>query len=416
MLPILRVRLSLMMFLQYFMFGAWLVTLGTYMSKGLGFDGIIGTAYGTQGIAAILSTLFVGAIADRFMAAQKMLGLLSLLSAATLLLLARIDHSRTLFLLTVFAEFLFFVPTVALSNVIALKAMKARPQEFPAVRVLGTAGWISVGLLIGSMPGAAQTALPLDIGAVAGVALGLYAFTLPDTPPEARGEPLRMASIFGLDVILQKRDRNFWVFVAGVLVLLIPLSAYNAYCNNFLTEIGARIQLHSQIFEPAAIQTLGQGSELVFLLLLTLLLSRLGLKLVLLAGMFAWTARDALFAFGFDASGPRLSLLIPAILLHGICYDFFFVASQLYVDREFAPAARGRAQSFLVTLNMGVGVVLGSNLANFVYRANTIRPSQHDWRTIWMIPGLVALFAGLVFARLFQPQRRALVPIKRAVG
>jgi nucleoside transporter len=403
-----RIRLSLMMFLQYFMFGVWLVTLGTYMSKGLGFDDIIGTAYGTQGIAAIVSTLFVGAIADRLMAAQKMLGLLCLLSAGTLLLLAQIEHSRTIFLMTVFAEFLFFVPTVALSNVIALKAMRACPQEFPTVRVLGTVGWISAGLLVGSMSGTAQTGLPLKIGAAAGVALGFYAFTLPKTPPEARGEPLRMASVFGLDVILQQRERSFWVFVAGVLALLIPLASYNAYCNTFLTEIGARIELHGHTFEPAAIQTLGQGSELVFLLLLTLLLSRLGIKVVLLVGMFAWTVRDVLFAFGFDADGPRLSLLIPAILLHGVCYDFFFVASQLYVNQQFEPAARGRAQSFLVTLNMGVGVVLGSNLANFVYRANTLAPTRHDWRMIWIVPGLVALFAGLIFWQLFQPRQRTL--------
>jgi nucleoside transporter len=402
----LRIRLSLMMFLQYFMFGAWLVTLGTYMSKGLGFDDIIGTAYGTQGIAAIVSTLFVGAIADRLMAAQRMLGLLSLASAGMLLLLAQIEHSRTLFLLTVFAEFLFFVPTVALSNVIALKAIRACPQEFPTIRVVGTVGWISAGLLVGGMSGSAKTGLPLEIGAAAGILLGFYAFALPDTAPEARGEPLRMASVFGLDVILHQRERSFWVFVGGVLVLLIPLSSYNAYCNNFLTEIGARIELGGHTFEPAAVQTLGQASELVFLLLLTLLLSRLGLKLVLLAGMFAWTARDVLFAFGFDASGPRLSLVIPAILLHGVCYDFFFVASQLYVDQQFEPAARGRAQSFLVTLNMGVGVVLGSNLANFIYRANTHAPARHDWRIIWIIPGLVALFAGLIFARLFQPRQR----------
>jgi nucleoside transporter len=402
----LRIRLSLMMFLQYFMFGVWFVTLGTYMSKGLSFDDIIGTAYGTQGIAAIVTTLIVGAIADRFMAAQRLLGLLCLLSATMLLLLAQIEHSRTLFLMTVFAQFLFFVPTIALSTVIALKAMRACPQQFPTVRVLGTVGWISAGLLVGSMSGTAQTGLPLELGAAAGIVLGLYAFTLPDTPPEARGEPLRMASVFGLDVIMQQRESSFWVFVAGVLAILIPLASYNAYCNNFLTEIGARIELHGHIFEPAAIQALGQASELVFLLLLTLLLSHLGIKVVLLAGMFAWTARDVLFAFGFDASGPRLYLLIPAILLHGVCYDFFFVASQLYVDQQFEPGARGRAQSFLVTLNMGVGVVLGSNLANFVYSENTLGPTRHDWRVIWLIPGLVALFAGLIFWRLFRPPQR----------
>ena len=213
----LRLRLSLMMFLQYFMFGVWLVTLGTYMSKGLGFDDIIGTAYGTQGIAAIVSTLFVGAIADRLMAAQRLLGLLCLLSAGMLLLLAQIDHSRTLFLMTVFAEFLFFVPTVALSSVIALNAMRACPQEFPTVRVLGTVGWISAGLLVGGMSGTARTSLPLEIGAAAGIALGFYAFTLPNTAPEARGQPLRLVSVFGLDVIVQQRERTFWVFVAGVL-------------------------------------------------------------------------------------------------------------------------------------------------------------------------------------------------------
>jgi MFS family permease len=206
------------------------------------------------------------------------------------------------------------------------------------------------------------------------------------------------------------RDRDFRVFAACTLLTVIPLSFYNAYCNNFLVEANARVSLGGFNFEPAAIQTLGQGSEFAFMLVLPLLLVRFGIKTVLLMGMLAWTVRYVLFAFGFDGITTHTGLLIAGVLMHGICYDFFFVASQLYVEQRFDAAARSRAQAFLVMMNMGVGVILGSNLANLVYRVNSVSATEHQWTTIWIVPASVALVVAIFFAVLF----RGHAPLARA--
>jgi len=393
-----------MMFIQYFMLGSWLVTVGTYLSKGLKFDDVIGTAFGMQGIAAIVSSLVVGAIADRFFSAQKVMGVLAIMAGAMLLLVAQIDQSRNLFLLTLLAHYLCFVPTVPLATAIALNSMTDRSRQFPTVRVVGTAGWITAGIVVGSIPGAAETRLPLLIGGCSGLLLGLYSFTLPATPPRARGQRVSIAGLLGLDVVLKVRDRDFWVFIAGVLLLVIPLAFYLAYCNNFLVEAGAHANLFGHSFEPAAIQTLGQFSELLFLLTLPLALVRFGIKGVLLIGMITWTIRYSLFAFGFDGHSANTPMLITAVLLHGVSYDFFFVASQIYIDERFDAAARARAQAFLVTVNMGVGILLGSNLANAIYGYGTISVTEHDWRTIWLIPAGIALVGAVFLLFCFRPR------------
>jgi nucleoside transporter len=275
-------------------------------------------------------------------------------------------------------------------------------RQYPTIRVLGTVGWIAVGLLIGILPGSAATALPLQLGGGAGLLLALYAFSLPRTPPKARHEPFKISTILGLDLLARIRNRNFWVFAGSVLLIMIPLSFYYAYCNNFLIEAGASIDAFGIHIEPAAIQTLGQGAEFVFMLLLPLLLIRFGIRGVLLMGMLAWTLRYALFAFGFDAAAGGKALLIAGVLLHGVSYDFFFVASQLYIDKCFDAAARSRAQAFLVTLNMGLGVLLGANLANVIYTANTVSASIHHWRVIWLIPAGIAFVVALLFGLLFR--------------
>jgi nucleoside transporter len=399
----LRSRLSLLMFVQYFMFGAWFVTLGTYMSQGLHFDSIIGTAYGTQGIAAIVSTLVFGAVADRLLSAQKLLGVLALLSAGTLFVAARIQDSPDLFLAMVLLHFLFFVPTIPLANTVVLHSLTDRLSQFPPIRVCGTAGWIVAGLFIGAIPGAAATTLPMHLACVAGVIMGVYAFTLPDTPPAGRDAGRSWQQVLGLDMLGSMRERNFAIFIVGVLLILFPLAFYNTYANAFLTDVDLHADILGRRIEPAAIQTLGQVSEFALLLVLPLFLRRFGIKGVLVIGMLAWSVRYALFAFGFDDNGSDFLMLVFAVVLHGVCYDFFFVAGQIHVDEVFPPALRARAQSFLVTINMGVGVVLGSNLANFVYQANALPDGGHAWRSIWLVPGVVALVAGIAFALLFKP-------------
>lgn len=401
----LRLRLSAMMFLQYFMFGSWLVTLGTYMSQGLGFDGIIGTAYGMQGIATIVSVLLVGALADRVVAAQKLLGVMSILSGAALFLLAWVDTSPDAFLGAVTLEFLCFVPTIPLTNAIAMHCLAGRADQFPAIRAFGTVGWIAAGLLVGALPGAGLGALPLKLGGAVGILLGLYAFTLPSVPPAARGERLRFADLLGLEMLSRLREREFAVFIAGVMVILLPLGFYNTYCNNFLTEVGARIAIGGKSFEPAAIQSLGQVSEFGFLLLLPLFLKRVGIKGVLLLGMAAWAIRYACFAWAAEGGTSTGGWVVIGVLLHGICYDFFFVAGQVYVEGRFDASLRARAQAFLVFINMGVGVVLASNVANAVYRSHTRPDGAHDWQGIWLVPALVSLTAFVLFGLLFRTRK-----------
>jgi nucleoside transporter len=408
----LRLRLSAMMFLQYFMFGAWLVTLGTYMSRSLQFDGIIGTAYGMQGLATIFSTLLVGALADRVMAAQKLLGILALASGASLWLLSTVTSSPEAFLAAVTLQFLCFVPTIPLSNAITLHCLTDRAAQFPGIRVWGTLGWIAAGVLVGAIPGAGETALPLQIGGAVGVLLGLYAFTLPAVPPAAQGTRLRITDLLGLDMIRELRARDFALFIAAVIVLLLPLSFYNTYGNNFLVEAGAAVELWGQRFEPAAVQALGQVSEVAFLLVLPLFMGRFGIKGVLLIGMAAWALRYGLFALAAGGGDHTLALLLAGVLLHGICYDFFFVGGQIYIDSRFDAARRTRAQAFLVFINMGVGIILASNIANLIYGANTSATGVHDWQAIWQWPALVALAAAVVFALLFRVKAAGSDPCK----
>jgi nucleoside transporter len=391
-----------MMFLQYFMLGAWFVTLGTYMSKGLHFDRIIGTAYGTQGIAAIASTLLIGAIADRLVAAQKVLGVLALLSGLTLLLLSHIHVSQQLFLLVVLLHFLCFVPTVALTNAITLGSVSDRSRQYPPIRVVGTVGWIVAGLLVGLLPGAAQTSLPLRIAGYSGLLFGTYAFTLPSVPPRGRERHASWLSLLGLDVILRIRDRNFWIFIGGVMLLMIPLCFYNGYCNNFLDEAGAHLDVLGKRLEPTAIQTLGQGAEFILLMLLPAFLQRFGIKGVLVLGTLGWTIRYTLFAYAVGPHSTSELMLCMGVLIHGICYDFFFIGGQIYVDERTDPAERTRAQAFLVAIYMGVGVIFGSNVANAVYDANALSSTQHDWRAIWLIPAAIALATGVMLCVAFK--------------
>ena len=408
--PQLRVRLSAMMFGQYFVQGAWFVTLGTYLSQGLKFGHIIGISYSMFGIAAIVSMLLVGNLADRHFAAQKVMAVLALLAGACMLWLSTIQLYPLLFLAVLLLYCLAYAPTIPLANAIAFNAMTDSERQFPTVRVFGTLGWIGGGLAVGMIPGAAQTPLPMQVAGVAALLLGLYAFTLPDTPARARGMPrprARLASMFGLDIMAGMKDISFWVFIASSLLIMIPNAFYAAYCNTFLVQIGARVELLGRVFEPVALQTLGQVSELGFILLLPLLLVRLGLKWVMLAGMAALSLRFVLFAYSFDGSGPLMLPILLGIVLHGVCYDFFFVSGQIYVNGRFAREARVRAQSFLSLITTGIGLLIGSNVAGLVYGWNTSSPVAHDWQVIWLVPAGIALAVMLLFAVTFHAPRAA---------
>lgn len=399
-----HLRLSAMMFLQYFVWGAWFVPLGTYMAAARHFTaGDIGMAFGMQGVGAIIAPLAVGVIADRFMASQKVFGLLHLAAAVAMYLLAGAAGARP-FLAMVLVYFVLYMPTLPIANAISFGALRNVEQEFPAIRVFGTIGWICSGLAIGLIPGAATSGLPMGISAIGSLVLGVYAFSLPDVPPRGRAQGSGVMALLGLDILAGMKSRSFWVLIAGSTLLVIPLSFYYAFTNPFLSALHARLPLFSLSLEPTGMMVFGQLSETLFIVLLPVLLRHGGIRRIMIAGMLAWVARYLCFAYGFTAAGPITGLLMIGILLHGVCYDFFFVAGQIHVDQAFDPSQRARAQSFLALMTLGVGQVAGSNLAGRIVEAAS-SGGVVDWRVVWLLPAALALVVALGFALLFRAEQ-----------
>ena len=400
------VRLGAYLFLQYFMLGIWFVALGTYMSQTLQFDSVIGLAYAAQGIAAIIASPFIGALADRLIPARRLLAILMAFSAGTLFLLASIRNNEIAFLGVVLIHFLAFVPTIPLTNAICLDALSEPERDFARLRVLGTVGWIAGGVLIGLITNALLTPLPIIIAGAAGLVLSISARYLPDLPISAEKSSFSIGKALGLDALSHIKNKSFWAVSACALLLSIPLAFYNAYCNNFLQESGARLSLLGTALEPTAIQAFGQGSELFFLLLLPLVLRVIGIGGVLVTGMVGWLLRSALFVIGYSAGGDSsLAPIMVGILLHGVCYDFILIGAALYVDKAVARSARSRAQSFLTMITMGVGITLGSLISNAVYNLATTSGAARDWDMIWITSGAMAALAVVIFLLTFRDWR-----------
>ena len=421
-----RTRLSVMMFLQYFVWGAWWVTLGTYLSNAAGSDGervfsdsFVGDAYGTAAIAAIIAPFFVGMIADRFFSTERLLCVLHLAGAAILSYLASVD-SPTLFYGVLIGYFLTYMPTLALTNSISFHHLQDPGRQFPAIRVLGTIGWIVAGLLVGSLYIAQEkfgvtfdrpfglpltlrwgeqlgreasiepTTLPMMIAAGAQLLLGLFCLVLPHTPPNRSESGQRVRDVLGLDALAMMREWSFLVFVIGSFLICIPLQFYYTWTNPFLNELG--------VANAAVKQSYGQMSEIFFMLLMPLFFARLGVKWMLLVGMAAWTARYVFFAFG-DA-GQGMWMLYLGILLHGICYDFFFVTGQIYVDNKAPAKVRAAAQGFLTLITLGLGLFVGSMVSGRVVN-HFATADGHDWHQIWLVPAAMAGGVMVLFALLF---------------
>jgi nucleoside transporter len=396
----LSARLSTMMFLQFFIWGAWYTTIAVYMTTH-GMETLTHWPYTVNPLAAIIAPFFLGLVADRYFATERVLGVLHLLGGAVLLMVPQATGNPTLFITLLLLYNLCYMPTLALANSLAFHNITDQEKQFPVIRVFGTIGWIVAGLFIsfflaGFVTGLPEhTALPLYSAAIASLLLGVYSFTLPHTPPSGRGQAVSLRSITGIDALKQLGSRPFYVFIAASLLLCIPLAAYYNFTQIFLGAAG--------VSNIAATQTLGQVSEVVFMLLMPFFFRRLGVKWMLTVGMGAWVLRYALFAMA--APDAIFWMIAAGILLHGICYDFFFVTGQIYVDKKSTPAIRGQAQGFLVLITYGVGMLIGAQVAGNVYNSFLDGGSQltlQQWQSFWWIPAAFAAGVMVMFALLFR--------------
>jgi nucleoside transporter len=391
-----RLKLSSMMFLEFFVWGAWFVTMGTFLARNLSASGSqISLAYLTQSLGAIAAPFIIGLIADQFFSAQKVLGILHLAGAGLLFLASTMSTFATFFPV-ILAYMILYMPTLALVNSVSFRQMTNPEKQFPAVRVLGTIGWIVAGVIIGwlSWEQHGELSQTFRMAAVASLALGVFSFLLPATPPTRRGEKPTVRDILGLEAVGLLKNRSYLVFFLASIAICIPLAFYYNFTNLFLNEQGVR--------SAAAVQSLGQASEVLFLLLMPFLLLRLGVKITLAVGMAAWALRYVFFAYG-DA-GSLYWMLLLGIVLHGVCYDFFFVAGQIYTDKFAGERFRSAAQGLITLATYGVGILIGSLAAGpIVDRFATAR--GHDWTQIWIIPAVIAGVVMVLFLILFKDRR-----------
>ena len=401
-----RMQLSVMMFVEFFIWGAWLVPMWQYLNK-IGFSGSqIGAAYSTGSWAAIISPFFVGLFADRFFSAERVLAFLHVAGGIVLWWASGITQPG-LFFWVLLLYTICYMPTLALVNSISFSQMSDPAKQFPSIRVLGTIGWIVAGLVIGFMPQSISglatiedTAWPLKIAASASILLGIFCLFLPHTPPKGASRGQSISDILGLKALGLMKDPSFATLVISSFLICIPLAFYYQSANGFLGETG--------LSHPAGKMTLGQCSEIFFMLVMPLFFARLGVKKMMLIGMLAWGLRYVAFALG--NSGSLMAMLYLGIVLHGICYDFFFVTGQIYVDRKAPRDLRASAQGFITLVTYGVGMVIGNYINGWVSDAFTVQTTDaagnlvvsHQWPIIWLIPAVMAGLVLIGFAIFFR--------------
>ncbi|WP_149276503.1 nucleoside permease [Pareuzebyella sediminis] len=396
---IVRLQLSVMMFLEFFIWGSWFVTMGTFLGSNLSATGAeAATAYSTQSWGAIIAPFIVGLIADRFFNAERILGVLHLIGAFLMYQMS-LATDFLVFYPYLLGYMIGYMPTLALVNSVSFRQMKDPSKDFPFIRVWGTIGWIVAGLLISfafgwdSMANIASGALSQTflMTAIASLILGVFSFTLPKTPPSAKEEKVSLFEILGLDALGLLKDRNFLVFFVSSILICIPLAFYYQNLSPFLTESGVE--------NSTAWASIGQFSEVLFMLAIPFFFKRYGFKVTIAIGMLAWALRYTLFAFS-DVNELFFMLLI-GIFLHGVCYDFFFVSGQIYTDSKAGPRIKSSAQGLITLATYGIGMLVGYYIVGIVTDLNVIG-NAHDWKTIWLFPAVFAIIVFAIFGFAFK--------------
>lgn len=389
-----------MMFLQFFIWGAWYATAGNYMNS-IGMTDEIYWAYTVSPIGSVISPLFLGMVADRFFAAEKVMGVLHLLSGAFVFsapfLAEGAVNSTTLFIGMLLLHMLCYMPTIGLATSMAFHNIDDKEKEFPPIRMFGTLGWIIAGFLVSYVLHADETAMPMYIAGVAGILMGLYSFSLPHVAPPEEGEDISVWEAAGFDALNKLWSRSFIVFIVSILLISVPLAAYYSYTPVFLNA--------ANIADPAFKMTFGQMSEILFLLLMPLFLLRFGIKWVLFGGMMAWSVRYGLFAIG--APDSVMWIIMAGILLHGISYDFVYIAGQIYVDEASTKEIRSRAQSFFVLVTYGLGQGVGAVVIGWIFNwlvTSDVESSLVEWQMFWLVPVALALLVSIGFALMFREE------------
>ncbi len=391
--PRIIIILSFMMFLQYYIWGSWYVTMGTFMTEFLKSTGIqIGAVYSALAIATMISPFFIGMVADRFFAAQRLMGVLHILGGLLLFLASKVEHNGP-FYWVILLYSLAYMPTIALSNSVAFRQMTDPGKQFPMVRVFGTVGWVVSGFMI-ALLGIEKTPSTFYMAAIVSVALGLFSFTLPDTPPQGKTKSSAKA-ILGIDALMLFRERPYLIFFISAIFVCIPLSFYFGFANLFLNQSGMQ--------NAAGKMVMGQISEALFILAIPFLFNRIGVKKMLLIGMTAWILRYLCFAFG--NINANLWMLYAGIILHGVCYDFFFVTGYMYTEKKSNERIKNTAQGLFTFVTYGLGMFIGTWFSGFVTSYYTVN-NLYQWRNIWYIPAYIAVAVLICFIFFFKEKKK----------
>lgn len=392
-----RIQLSAMMFLQFFTWGSWYVTMGTYLDKMLHASGIqVGAAYSAMAIAAVISPFFVGMVADRYFSAQKVLGVLHLVGTLLLYYLTTINNSSVFYWVLLLYSLL-YAPTLTLVNAVAFRQMSDPGKEFATIRVLGTIGWIATGWVLDKVfkISTVELAFTFKMAACASLVLGLLSFFLPDTPPKSKGTPATFSQILGSDAFVLFKDRSFVIFFIASVLICIPLAFYYSFTNLYLTDAGMK--------NVTSNMTWGQFSEALFILLIPFFFRRFGVKWMIALGVTAWVLR--FLCLGYGDAGAGLWLLYAGIILHGVCFDFFFVTGQIYTDSKAGLRIKGQAQGMIGTATYGIGTWIGMLLSGYVKDYYTINNAV-QWRNIWMVPAAIATTVLVLFVLFFKDNKK----------